>query len=159
MAVENLTATVRGVNAPVGKGDGGNVKCIIRTVEVTAAASSTSTYSFGKIPSNARVLRQSTLHFDDLASTGSPTIDVGLFAVDGNITDDDDALTDGIDVATAAGSAAVVKDIVNAGLPAWDHVNGQASDPGGLLEVKATIKDADTNTGGTMTMELMYIID
>ncbi len=161
MAVENLDGTVRGVFATQGVGQAGDTKTKILTVEVTAAASTTSTY-FGlkcRIPSIARITGFSKVHFDDLASTGSPTLDIGLFNVNNNITDDDDALNDGIDVFTAAGSSAVVKDISNYGKRAWEFVNGQTSDPGGELEVKITLKDADTNTGGTVTLELSYIID
>lgn len=161
MAVENLLGTLRGTQAAQGIGEAGNLKCKIATVEMTAAASDTSTY-FGtkfRIPSNARIAGISKLHFDDLATTGSPTLDIGLFAVNGNITDDVDALNDGIDVATAAGSATVVKAIENYGKEAWEFVNGQTTDPKGELEVKVTLDDADCDSGGSITLELYYTID
>lgn len=159
MAVENLKATLRGVKGTIGHGDAGMVKAKSATVEVTAAASATSTYSFFRIPSNARILGTSRIATDDLASTGSPTLDVGLFAVKGNITDDDDAFKADIDVATAATDARLFTDIAKNGKYAWEFVNGQTSDPGGEFEVKATIKDAATNTGGTISIELFYILD
>lgn len=127
--------------------------------EVAAAASAGSIYRVARIPSGARILRGSIIQWDDLASTGSPTLDVGFQAVDANVTTDDDALNDGIDVATAAGSAALVKDHANWGLPAWDYVNGVSSDPGGFLDLIVSIKDAATNTGGTVSLSLVYATD
>lgn len=129
------------------------------TREVAAAANANSQYTMMRIPSNARIHGLSRLSYDDLASTGSPTLDIGLKAVDGNITTDVDALNDGIDCATAAGTANVIKDIANYGKYAWELVAGQATDPGGMLDVIVTILDAATNTGGTITLELMYTQD
>lgn len=129
------------------------------TVEVAAAAAANTQYVMVRIPSNARIHGLSEIRFDDLASTGSPTLDIGLKAVSGNITTDDDALNDGIDCATAAGSARVVKDIANYGKQAWEYVSGQSSDPLGFFDVIITIKDAATNTGGTVTMTLVYSVD
>lgn len=163
MTVTTNTATVRrqATDAVPGNGLASTIKAHIATVEI-AASSSASTIDFGNIPSNARIMGNSRIYWDDLATSGSPTLDIGLFAVNGNITDDDDALNDGLaisSVSTASVGAQVVKDIANLGLPAWDYVNGQASDPGGLLKVKGTVKDAPTHTTGTVTLELYYIID
>lgn len=129
------------------------------TVEVAAAASAASTYTMFRVPSSARILGASTVYFDDLASTGSPTIDIGFKAVDSNITTDVDALNDGIDVFTAASSAKLIKDISNYGKQAWEFVNGQTTDPGGFLDLTITILDAATNTGGTITAELFMTTD
>ena len=161
MAVENLSGTIRGVDATYGVGEGGTLKSKTVTVEISAAASTTSTYFQGKlrIPSIARLSGLGKVHFDDLASSGSPTLDVGLFAVNSNITSDDDALNDGIDCASAAGSASIIKDISNYGKRAYEFVSGQTSDPQGELDFVVTIKDAATNTGGTLTVELFYTID
>ena len=161
MAVENLSGTIRGVDATYGVGEGGTLKSKTVTVEVSANASATSTYFQGKlrIPSTARIVGGiSKIYLDDLASSGSPTLDAGLFAVNGNITSDDDALNDGIDAASA-GSVSLIKDISNYGKKAYEFVSGQTSDPQGELDVVLTIKDAATNTGGTVTMELFYTID
>lgn len=126
------------------------------TVEAAAAAAAGTEYVMFRIPSAARIHGLSEIRFDDLASTGSPTLDIGLKAVGANVTTDDDALNDGIDCATAAGSARMVKDIANYGKMAWEYVSGQASDPGGFLDVIVTIKDAAVNTGGTITATLVY---
>jgi hypothetical protein len=112
-----------------------------------------------RIPSGARILRGSIIQFDDLASTGSPTLDIGLAAVNGNITTDVDALNDGIDCFTAAASAPMVKDHANWGKRAWEYVNGQTTDPKGFVDVIVTILDAATNTGGTLSATLVFETD
>lgn len=129
------------------------------TVEVAAAAAAGTEYVMARLPAEARIHGLSIVRFDDLASTGSPTIDFGLKAVDGNVTSDDDALNDGVDVAAAAGSAQLVKDHANYGKRAWEYVNGQTTSPGGFLDVIVTTKDAACNTGGTITMCLVYSVD
>lgn len=129
------------------------------TVEAAAAASAATIYTMIRIPSDARILGLSRVAFDDLASTGAPTIDFGFKAVDANITSDADALNDGVDVATAAGTAPLIKDIVNYGKKAWEFVSGVTADPGGFLDLTITILDAAVNTGGTITLSLVYSVD
>jgi hypothetical protein len=129
------------------------------TLEVAAAASANSTYTMVRIPSDARISGLSRIYFDDLASSGSPTFDIGLKAVNANITTDVDALNDGIDVFTAASNVAVIKDIANYGKKAWEFISGLTTDPGGFFDVTVTILDAATNTGGTATMTLIYSVD
>lgn len=161
MAIENLDGTVRGILATQGIGQAGDSKSKVVTVEVTSAASVNSTYFSQRlrIPSNARILGSGIIYFDDLASTGSPTLDIGLFGVDDNITDDDDALNDGIDVFTGASSSPIVKNISNYGKRAWEFVSGLTEDPRSQLDIRVTLKDAAANTGGTITIELHYTID
>lgn len=160
MAVENLTATSRGevaATVPVTTRAGLNV--YESTVEVTAAASATSTYTMARLPMNVRISNLSELAFDDLASTGSPTFDIGLFAVGSNFTSNDAAINDGIDVATAASTGVkVVKDPANIGKYVWE-LAGESADPGGFADLKITLKDAATNTGGTVTLSLAYNAD
>lgn len=129
------------------------------TVEVAAAASAGSVYTMFRVPSNARIHGLSEVAFDDLASVGVPTIDFGFAAVEGNITSDPDALNNGIDVATAAGTAKLIADAANYGKQAWTFVNGQATDPGGFFDLTISLVDAAANTGGTITATLVYSID
>jgi hypothetical protein len=129
------------------------------TVEVAAAAAAGTEYVFARIPANARISGLSMVYFDDLASSGAPTIDFGLKAVDSNVTTDDDALNDGVDVATAAGSTRLVKNIADYGKRAWEYVSGQTTEPAGFLDVIVTTKDAACNTGGTVTMSLVYSVE
>ncbi len=155
------TATQRRANADlaVGKGEAGSVKSLTATVELAAATASGTTISFGYIPSNARILSLSKVYWDDLATSGAPTLDLGLGAVDSNITSDTLALTDGLGLSSPSTGSAVIKDFLNSGLPAWDHVSGQASDPGGTLEVTGVVRDAATTAAGTVTLDLVYVLD
>lgn len=147
-------------------GEGGGVlRYWCDTVEVGAADSATSTYRLARIPSNARISGLSRLHYDDLASAASPTLDIGVFNTNipfarTAITNDPVALNDGIDAGAASGaSVAVIKDKANYGKRLWEYVNGQTTDPGGLLDIVVSLVDADVNVGGTMTLELVYSID
>ncbi len=142
-----------------GKGEGANVKNLTATIEQAASASG-ATVSFGYIPSNARILGSSRVYFDDLATTGAPTLDLGFIAVDSNITSDDDALNDGLTLATATPTGgALVKDHANYAKRAWEYVNGQTTDPGGVFLVRGVVRDAATTATGTITLDLNYTID
>jgi hypothetical protein len=129
------------------------------TVEAGAGAAAGTEYVMARIPANARIHGFSRLHFDDLASSGSPVVDIGLKAVESNVTTDIDALNDGIDVATAASNVAVIKDIANYGKRAWEHVAGQTTQPQGFLDVIVTTRTAAVNTGGTITLVLAYTVE
>ena len=146
------------VLADAGEG-GGRVRVWVETVEVTAADSVSSTYLFAHLPSNARILGASTVYWDDLATAGSPTMDIGIYNITGTaITNDVDALNDGLAV-DAAGSGKLVKDISNYGKRLYEYVNGQTTDPGGDLAIKGVLADAAVTTGGTVTVEIHYSID
>lgn len=144
-----------------GKGDANGLKMLVSsTVEIPASASG-STVKFGRIPSNARLSGISRVYWDDLSTTGSPTLDIGLASVNANITSDPDALSNG-HVITAADveGAPALGDCANFGLPAWDLVNGQTTDPGGELDVYGSIVDAATaGLTGTVTLELFGYLD
>lgn len=167
MAVVNLKGSriMTGLDSAVpvladpGEG-GGRVKCWVETVETNADDSVSSTYLLARLPSNARILGTSRIYWDDLATGGSPTLDVGVYNMSGrsDITDDPDALNDGLDVATAAGNAALVKNIANYGLPLWDYATG-STDPKCTLEIKAVLADAAITTAGTITVEIFYVTD
>lgn len=164
MAVENVNGTLvmDGLKStPQERADssfsGGRVRAFIDKCTVDAAASANSTYTVARIPTNAVILGQSQLRIDDLASAGAPTLDIGFVAVDGNITDDDVALNDGIDAATA-GSYDVVGDIANLGKRVYEHL-GLSEDPGGMVDVTVTLKDAAVNVGGDLVSELFVSID
>ena len=167
MAIVNLNGSLimTGLAAdPVelgGPGIGnGAVRSWVETVEVGAADSDTSTYLMARLPSNARILGSSRFYSDDLASAGAPTIDIGVFNRDGktDITDDVDALNDGIDVATASDTA-FIKGFADYGKRLWEHVASQTVDPAVDLDIKLTLDDADVNVGGTITVEIYYTLD
>lgn len=157
------TATHRRASQGIvaGKGDAHVPRALVSTVEL-AASSTGDTVFFGNIPSTARVLGSSKIYTDDLATTGSPTLDLGIGEVDGNFgstSDDPDALSDGHDVTSAVAGADVVGNIANIGLPVWDLVNGLTTDPGGLVKVYGTVADAATTQTGTVTLEMYYLVD
>ena len=164
MAVENLTATSRSPfvlsadQRQFAVAQSGSPTIHSASVEVTAAASATSTYLIARLPTNARLHPQSMLGFDDLASTGSPTVDIGIFNMSG-VSDDDDAINDGINVASAASnSTPMIKDVADWGLQLWE-IMGETTDPGGLCDIYVTLKDAATNTGGTFSASVVFSVD
>lgn len=130
------------------------------TVETGAAATAGTVYRMVTIPTSARISGLSRLAWDDLASTGAPTLDIGFSPVTdaANFTEDLDALNDGLDAATASTGSVVVKAIENYGKTVWEYL-GLSSDPGGFANVTVAILDADVNTGGTITMSLVYTVD
>jgi hypothetical protein len=141
---------------------GGGVRQWIETVEVAADDSANSTYLMARIPSNAVISPTSTLYWDDLTTTGSPTADIGVYNMSGNsdFTDDPDALSSAHDV-TSAGNASVLTlaaGISNLGQPVWDYVNGATADPVTEVDIKVAIVDAPPVGGGTMTMVLNYSV-
>lgn len=154
----NSTVRRDSTDVVTGVGHGYSKKTVCTTVEVASATAAGSTYKVARIPSNARICMSSHVYWDDLTTTGSPTMDVGLGSVSNNITEDPDALNNGLDV-SSAGDGRLITAIADGGLPAWDHVNGQASDPGGELDVYISIVDAAHTTTGTVTVELDYVVD
>lgn len=143
-----------------GKGDGQTVKAIIcSTIEVPVVTAAGYTIKLGRIQSNTRILPTGLIYNDDLATTGSPTLDIGLASVDSNITSDPDAINNGLALSSATTTTTVMADAINAGKRAWEFVNGQTTDPGGELDVYATVADAATTTAGTLTVELYGYFD
>lgn len=142
-------ATVRrAVNNIIGKGDGGNLRAIgVRTIELAPSASGTIIDFKTRVALSDRIDLSSTIYYDDLSTTGAPTLDLGFYAVDGNFTTDDDALNDGLTLATALTyptRAPVVKDIANAGKQVWEYISGATKDTGGFADVKGVVRDAAT---------------
>lgn len=160
MAVENLIAVGAEVAAPrVSHGLGGNIKGWSRTVEVTAAATQASTYDFGYVPTGARILGISRVSWDDLTGAGAPTLSMGLFAVNANVTSLSTALNSGLTLTNATTANALIADIANYGQQAWKLTTSPATtDPGGTLLVRGTIAAADCDAGGTITVECFFIV-
>lgn len=156
-----LKADVRraAFDAVAGKGEGAKLNIITVTKSVTARADG-NTMKMVRLPSNARIHGVSTVYFDDLATTGAPTLDIGIAPVDDSankITADPDALNDGIALASA-GTAKVIKDHANYGKRLFELL-GLAEDPNGFLDIYVSFVDAVTDTTGDVTMEVGYSID
>jgi len=142
-----------------GKGNANVLQSVISaTIELAASASGVTIF-LGRISSNTRILASSRVYNDDLATSGSPTLDIGLGSVDSNITSDPDALANGIALSAAGSDVLAIADHANAGKRAWEFVNGQTVDPGGSLDVFATVKDAATNAAGSLTVEYYGTFD
>lgn len=158
-----LTGTVRrnAADAVVGRGDSGMLKSVVTTKSVTAR-SANDTMKMLRLPSHARISGLSKVYWDDLASSGAPTLDIGVAPVGDSanaITADPDALNDGLDIAAAAGSAALIKDHANYGKQLWEYVSGLTSDPACQMDVYVSFVDAATNATGDVTTEVVFSID
>ena len=142
-----------------GKGDAHSVKVLASATVELAASATGSTIFFGRVPTTARLLPQGFIYNDDLATTGSPTLDIGLASVDANITSDPDAINNGIALSSATTTTTVVADPTNAGKQMWQYVSGQSTDPGGELDIYGSVVDASTTQTGTVTVELLGYLD
>lgn len=157
-----VLATVRrAANLIFGKGDAANLKSLgIRTIELAASASGTLVDFKLRVPTNARVDGSSRIYFDDLATSGSPTFNVGLYAVDGNTSDAATALESALAVSAASAATGIVvpADYANAGKTFWELAS-LSTDPGGFFDVKGQVKSAATNAAGTITLDLKTYLD
>ena len=142
--------------ATIGSGEAGNTKKVATTKSVTARSDG-DTLKLLTLPSNARIHGDSLVSWDDLASSGSPTMDIGIGSVDSNLTSDPDALLNGLDV-TGAGTNKLVSDHANYGKKLWE-LAGLSSDPGGEIDIYASFVDAATNVTGDVTLEVEYTLD
>lgn len=165
--MSTVFATVRrAVNAVIGKGDASNLRALgARTIELAASASATIIDFKLRVPLSARVDALSRLYHDDLATSGSPTIDIGAYAVDGNFTTDDDCFTDGVAVSAVMTSSTqtigvpVIKDFANSGKQVWEFISGATADTGGFADIKGVVRDAATNATGTLTLDMKTYTD
>lgn len=142
-----------------GKGDAHSTKILAcASIELAASASGT-TFLLGRIPSNARILARGLIYNDDLATSGSPTLAIGLASVGSNVTSDFDALIASIALSTATTTTTIITDPANVGKQAWEHITGQTTDPGGELDLYGTVKVAATTTLGTICVEIKGYFD
>ena len=158
-----LTATERRDTLLKSTSHGGayTAKVLCSTIELAAQATYPHTIDFGRVPSNARMLGKSRLFWDDLSNAGSPTLDLGIGAVLGNLAnaDDPNGLSDGHALSTASTGAVAITAFADHGNEAWDFVASETSDPGGILKVYGTVQDAATTVVGTITLEMYYYVD
>jgi hypothetical protein len=139
---------------------GGRMRVWCESVVTGAADTTTSTYHMARLPSNARIMGSSLIAHDALGST-TTKIHVGVYNPSGRnvITDDVDAINTAI-VASTSGTKDFVKDPANIGKRLWEFVNGQTTDPKGMLDVKLALYDANLSSGsGDVTVEIVYSLD
>lgn len=146
-------------DAVPGKGDGPNLKVVTATKAI-ASASATNTIKFQRLESGARLHGLSKVYWDDLASSGSPTLSIGLAPVNSNFTAVNNALNSGLDISAvgAALGANLISDHANFGKTLWE-LAGLASDPGGQMDVYVTVVAAPINLAGDLTIEVCFTID
>lgn len=158
MAVVTSSATRRGIADTVpGHGGAGAVIRQVFQITVGSADSATSTWELEEVPHNARL--GGTAYWDDLASSGSPTLDFGLKSGTNSITADPDALSDGHDAATINHAGRAIVKPANYGKRAWE-LAGDSADPGkGTYKVYVSLVDADVNVGGNLVVAVEYILD
>lgn len=140
---------------------GGRVRKWVETFETSAADSATSTYLVARLPSKARIMGSSRISHDALGAT-TATLGIGVYNPSGRsvITNDADAINTGI-VASTAGTKEFISNRDSWGLPLWDFVAGQTTDPGGQLDVKVVIEGSVhlSSGAGTVTVEIDYCLD
>lgn len=166
MAVENLQTNHAQKNETIYPYTANSLHIIKGVLEMSAAATIASTYDFGLIPADAIIAYYASgFSNDDLATIGSPVMDIGLFGENGSLSnlgysDDDDAIRSGIALSTAGASTRLIADIANANKPVWQLINGVLTSKPvrGALRVKGTLKTADCDTGGTILLELAYFV-
>lgn len=136
MAIEHIGNT----NTVVpGVGAYGNIKSKATFVYLGAAAEVGSTYNCFRVPSNALILSSlSRLRSLSNESSGSDIISIGLFGVNGNIIDDDTALSNSL-VMPGWVDVLMLDDPYSV-KTLWKFVSGQTKDPGGFLDIKIILR-------------------
>lgn len=156
MAVVTTTMTNRNTaGQAVGFGRGG-VKCLAATVETVGSESTTSTFTIGKIPSNARIQGSSRMQCDDIGAA-TAAVKVGLFGTTSLDTAINSSLA--ISSATTGFGLQLLGDHANIGKRAWELITSLTSDPNEDLTVKATVITAAVDAAGTLTFEIYYSLD
>ena len=62
------------------------------------------------------------------------------------------------ETATAVRSVEFLKNLADIGKYLWD-IAGESSDPGGFIDIKLTVDDADLDTAGTIAGEIFYSME
>jgi len=154
-------ATIRraAADAVVGKGDGPNLKIVTATKSLASPAQN-STHKFQRFDSNARLHSLSRIYWGDLASSGAPTLSVGLASVNNNFgAAVPAALTSALDAATATpAGAGLILDPANSGKMLWE-LAGLATDPGGQIDIYVTIIAAASNLTASITIDAVISVD
>jgi hypothetical protein len=162
-AVTNSTATPKVLNSP-GAGGQGIVKQVYGSIaSVTASLSATSVIRLVQVPSNAVV---TSVRVSSEAQTAGK-FNIGVYKPDGGLiafTGSDSFFTTDLDCAAAVVDQECVmkatsgNDLTKRSQPLWQAV-GMASDPGGLLDIAATVHTTDVTTGtGKLGALVTYVL-
>lgn len=163
MTIEHKLTDNHGLAPFSGIGETGSVKVDHRVATISASAEVDSTYTFARIPSHVRLCDLSR-YFTYGSAAGTLNYKCGIFGVNGNIVDDDDALFSNRDSGIRAPSAVIRTPTTTAdrGKPVWQLVNGLTKDPGGFFDIKVTLITGTASTIGTelvLSVCIAYSID
>lgn len=131
-----------------------HVKTIASMISITNGDSIASLFFVGRVPSNAIIDPRST--YIHAAVTGVTDFDLGFYHPNGGAVIDADALVDGDDISGAGIQTLIghgTLTVANANKRAWE-LAGLTSDPGGFLDIVATLKAAST-----ATVVVQFLID
>ena len=164
--VTNLDASPA-VAPTAGEGGAARLKVIEGTATLTASATIDSTFQFVRVPSTAKIKKV----FLESAAQTSCSVDVGVYyATDGqggkpaallaSQAIDQDFFASAVNLSNAV----AITDITNESgtytadkrvQPLWQAV-GLTADPGGSLDIAATVQANATTGGGLMGMTVYY---
>lgn len=168
-AITNSDATPKVANQ-AGKGAPGPLKSVDGYITVVAADSADTTYQLVRVPSTAKIKR---IIFESEAQ-GAGKVDLGVYyATDGlnaaratsllaAAAVDQDFFATVIDCASLVARTDVTNESTTYTLdkrqmPLWQAV-GLTSDPGGFLDIVATVKTTDMTTGtGKLGIQVDYV--
>ena len=159
MAIVNLTAVKRSnlsvmVSNQVKASFGLNL--LDWTIETGSADSDTSTYLIAHLPSNCRISGLSWLGWDDLSGATAVVGEIGTFNFADGTSDDVLSMNTGLDFATKTATAPMLLDPADNGLYLWEIGTSPSSDPGGFIDIKITLDDADIDAAGTISGTVVY---
>lgn len=150
MAIVNLTATKRPNRSFPSMSIAGIVAEQFATITTNADDSDTSTYTmFTGVPIEGRLWHGSEVANDDLATSGSPDLDLGIFPEQAQFTGSSDALVGGLNAA-AAGVHAMLADHKEWGKPLYEYLS-LTETPGGTCSIVITIDTANINQAGDIS--------
>lgn len=159
VAITNREATPSVFNSP-GAGGASKLKTVkSQLASVTAALSITSVIRLVEVPSNAIV---SAVYFQSAAQTAGK-FDIGVYRnnADGGAVVDADLFASAVDCAAAVVRTDVTNESTNNTIakqlqPLWQAA-GLSTDPGGTLDICATVVTTDVTTGtGAIMAEVQY---
>ncbi|MEE9395261.1 MAG: hypothetical protein V3W41_22440 [Planctomycetota bacterium] len=109
----------------------------------------------GQVPSNAVLNSLGQVFFDAFGAL--VTLDLGLEKTVGGVTTTEAAALVSAEDVSSAGTVNAMKAVVieNKSLPVWDHMTGFTEDPGGMINVVATLAGANP-AAVTLAWEILF---
>lgn len=132
----------------------GQVRSIVSRCAIANGDSANSLLYFGRVPSNALILPQSTLYHGTLTSLND--FDLGFYKNGAEAAAGaGDNLADGLDLTSGTSKSAVAAVTQANYLKAAWELAGLTSDPGGFLDIVGKLK-ADSGAAGAVVAVIYY---